>query len=245
MGEYTLDLISKIETYGCQIKLRDGGLGVTIVGGMKLPPDLLAIAKQHKEAIRQELIESRTSIDLLQELGVRAVLVTNSSEAERHINSLITSEQMIGLDFETTPLDGYEADHQILGPAGLDPLRSRPRLVQLYAGGDTVVVIDLDHVRVETLLPLWDGRLVAHNAIFETRILDLISSPAPIIDCTLLVYRHLYGCGASLAQVAAETLRLHVPKAEQTSDWSLESGFLVGRHQRQSSTSSSDATPRV
>ena len=41
-----------------------------------------------------------------------------------------TQIDSIGLDFETTVLDGY-TDDDALGAAGLDPLRSRPRLLQV------------------------------------------------------------------------------------------------------------------
>jgi DNA polymerase I len=164
---------------------------------------------------------SGTSSHLLQELSVKSILVTDEWEARRHITALIATGETIGFDIETTPLPGH-GDHPTLGPAALDPHRSRIRTVQLYGGGNEAIVIDMTSVLPNVLAPLWRAKLVAHNAMFETRFLDLIRRPAPVIDCTMLLARHVLGDLMGLAQLAKERLGLVVPKDGQTSDWSGE-----------------------
>ena len=56
--------------------------------------------------------------------------------------------------------------------AGLDPHRARIRLLQVYAGGDRVLVIDLDRTGAG-VLDLLDGvNVIAHNAAFELAFLE-------------------------------------------------------------------------
>ena len=56
--------------------------------------------------------------------------------------------------------------------AGLDPHRARIRLLQVYAGGDRVLVIDLDRTGAG-VLDLIDGvSVIAHNIAFELSFLE-------------------------------------------------------------------------
>ena len=56
--------------------------------------------------------------------------------------------------------------------ASLDPHRARIRLLQVYAGGDRVLVIDLDRTGVG-VLDLIDGvNVIAHNIAFELAFLE-------------------------------------------------------------------------
>ena len=56
--------------------------------------------------------------------------------------------------------------------AGLDPHRARIRLLQVYAGGDRVLVIDLDRTGAG-VLELLDGvNVIAHNVAFELAFLE-------------------------------------------------------------------------
>ena len=189
------------------------------------PPHVLAAIRCQKKGIIALLTAGAdtpaggASTDLLQKLGVRAVLVTDELSARQYIKELIASDEIIGLDFETTPLPGH-GDHPTLDSAALDPHRSRIRTVQLFGGGDEAIVIDMMTVPTNVLAPLWRAKLVAHNAMFETRFLDLIQRPAPVIDCTMLMAQHVLGNQMGLAKLAADTLDLVVPKDGQTSDWS-------------------------
>jgi DNA polymerase-1 len=162
-----------------------------------------------------------TSADLMGKLGVHAVLVTDELSARRRIKELIATGEMLGFDIETTPKPGH-GDHPTLGPVGLDPHRSRIRTVQLYGAGTEALVIDMATVPFSVLDPLWCADLVAHNAVFETRFLDLIRHPAPTIQCSMLLARHILSrkTNMNLAYLAEERLGLVVPKDGQTSDWS-------------------------
>ena len=62
--------------------------------------------------------------------------------------------------------------------AGLDPRRARIRLLQVYAGGDRVLVLDLHHTGAG-VLDLLDGvSVIAHNAGFEMSFLEAVASPS-------------------------------------------------------------------
>jgi hypothetical protein len=51
--------------------------------------------------------------------------------------------------------------------ASLDPYRAEIRLVQIYAGGRRVVVIDMTRVPWDLLDPLWNRTLVIHNGCWR------------------------------------------------------------------------------
>ena len=69
--------------------------------------------------------------------------------------------------------------------AGLDPRRSRIRLLQVYDGGDRVLVIDLDHTG-PGVLDLLDGvSVIAHNMAFELSFLEAAGVALGELHCTL------------------------------------------------------------
>ena len=56
--------------------------------------------------------------------------------------------------------------------AGLDPHRARIRLLQVYDGGDRVLVIDLDRIGAGVLDLLEGVNIIAHNVAFELAFLE-------------------------------------------------------------------------
>jgi DNA polymerase-1 len=127
---------------------------------------------------------------------------------------ILASRGPLGLDIETAPLPSWATDPR----AGLDPYRSRPRLLQV-ATADRVTVFDLNHVPVGLLAPLAHRNLVAHNATFELRHLAHAGLALGRVQDTMLMGRVLLGRRMSLADLAGEALGLTVDKALQTSDW--------------------------
>ena len=107
--------------------------------------------------------------------------------------------------------------------AGLDPHRSKISLVQIYAGGGRVAVIDMRRVAVAVLAPLWEQLLVAHNAAFELGHLAAHGIEPIEMHCTLQAVRLLNGPDATpLASACATYFGIELPKDLQTSDWSAE-----------------------
>jgi DNA polymerase-1 len=104
--------------------------------------------------------------------------------------------------------------------AGLDPRRSRIRLLQVYDGGDEVLVIDLDYTR-HGVLKLIDGvDIVAHNVAFELAYLEREDVAPRSIRCTMQATRLMLGeYNAGLSRAAEAFLDLRLDKTLQTSDW--------------------------
>jgi DNA polymerase-1 len=105
--------------------------------------------------------------------------------------------------------------------AGLDPHRGRIRLVQLYAGGNHVLVIDVFKCG-ERALQLLDGLdVVVHNAAFELAWLEHAGVELGEVHCSLQGARLTLGeRSTSLADAAQAYLEVALDKTEQVSDWS-------------------------
>ena len=104
--------------------------------------------------------------------------------------------------------------------AGLDPRRARIRLLQVYDGGDRVLVIDLDRTGAGVLDLLEGVSVIAHNMGFEMAFLEMAGIALGAIHCTLQACRLMLGEHAtSLADGAEAYLDLKLDKAEQTSNW--------------------------
>jgi DNA (cytosine-5)-methyltransferase 1 len=103
--------------------------------------------------------------------------------------------------------------------AALDPYRARIRLLQVYDGGKSVLVIDLDHAR--GVLDLLGGvNIIAHNAAFELAFLEHAGVAVGELQCTLQAARLTLGeHAAGLDDAAAHHLGVKLDKTLQTSDW--------------------------
>jgi DNA polymerase-1 len=192
----------------------------------------------------------RPSIDLLASLGVTAVVPTTAEEARAILGELITDSQKItpstvqkqrsvwlGFDIETAALraeeerpavhlrlrDGLPAANQpkFKGKAGLDPHRSRIRLLQLYGGGERCLVLDTSQVPIDAVAEAFRScTLVIHNAGFELRFLTEAGIELSRFEDTMQAAGLLLGVHRrSLEDAASAYLGIEVPKALQRSDW--------------------------
>ena len=104
--------------------------------------------------------------------------------------------------------------------AGLDPRRARIRLLQVYDGGDRVLVIDLDRTGVGVLELLEGVSVIAHNMAFEMSFLEQAGVALGPVHCTAQACRLMLGEHAtSLADGAEAYLDLQLDKTEQKGDW--------------------------
>jgi DNA polymerase I len=108
--------------------------------------------------------------------------------------------------------------------AGLDPHRARIRLLQVYAGGDRVLVIDLDRTGAGVFHLLDGAYVIAHNIAFELAFLEAEGVALGGMQCTLQAVRLSLGEHAtSLAAAARAYLNVDLDKTLQASDWNAPS----------------------
>jgi DNA polymerase I-like protein with 3'-5' exonuclease and polymerase domains len=187
-------------------------------------------------------------LDLLASLAITPVVPQSEAEALELIaeieadsdhatpDELRDQPGLIGLDIETAALPGieerppikltmkgrpYERPAVFKGTATLDPHRSRPRLVQLYAGGKRCLIIDAYIMPLTVLAPMLSRRtMVIHNAAFELNFLTASGLAIPCFEDTLQAAALLLGVRRrSLEDVAQSYLGVDIPKGLQTSDW--------------------------
>jgi DNA polymerase I-like protein with 3'-5' exonuclease and polymerase domains len=104
--------------------------------------------------------------------------------------------------------------------AGLDPRRSRIRLLQVYDGGDRVLVVDLDRTGAGVLGLLEGVSVIAHNMSFEIVFLESAGIALGAVHCTQQACRLMLGeKTASLADGAEAYLGLKLDKTEQKGNW--------------------------
>ena len=104
--------------------------------------------------------------------------------------------------------------------AGLDPHRARIRLLQIHAGGDSVLVIDLDYTGASVLDLLNGVSVIAHNVGFEMSFIEAAGVALGPVHCTMQACRLMLGERAdSLADGAEAYLDLKLDKTEQKGDW--------------------------
>jgi len=192
--------------------------------------------------------DAQTSVELLAELGEQMEFVTDPERAKGVVLAVcldaIRYACPIGIDMETVPLDEYRSPRLSVKitktgaravrqtppadeAAALDPHRSRPRLVQLHAGGGVTYVIDMDHVPADVLRPLADHALVAANAKFEIKhwLFNLnLPSPLDWHDCLtpmwLLHGSRWSNSDKTLATATKIVTGIVLPKGLGASDWS-------------------------
>jgi DNA polymerase-1 len=125
----------------------------------------------------------------------------------------VEGSSLVALDTETT---------------GLDPRRDRVRLLSLATGRGTFLV-DCFAVNPEPLFPLLAGRkLVAHNTLFDLRMLAPLGFVPGEVCCTMLLSQVLHAERRKgkprpkhrLEDVALRELGLALDKSLQRSDWS-------------------------
>lgn len=156
--------------------------------------------------------------ELLAGAGVAVRYLSEPGDAQRALAELaaLPDNGPWGVDIETLPLPAFRTDRK----AGLDPWRSRIRLVQVFPGGGTCYVFDVAALGLSPLMGLLNTRsLVAHNAVFEWKhLLHQGAAPARL-GCTLLQDNALGHGRRSLADVARDRLGWALDKTLQVSDW--------------------------
>ena len=186
--------------------------------------------------------DAKAVVALLKEHAGRARYIVKEDEAVDVVAELMRAEAL-AFDTETAPLPHYRSPVPIAftkagalckrqpttGAAGLalDPYRSRVRLVSVFGGTKTgVVVFDLYKVSWGALAPLWTKPLVAANATFDVRRLmeEAHVAPAVVFDVLRVaaLTHGLVGQSVSLASLARDLINLVLPKTLAVSDWGAE-----------------------
>jgi DNA polymerase-1 len=245
------ELLASTRNSGAGFRLR--GNSVLVSQPSRLPPDIRATLRSRTRELWDHLGGStldRPSLELLARLAVQTVVPRTLDEAhavlaeiEADSDALMHGELhgragLVGLDIETAALAGTEqrppvklrkngtpAKHQraLNRDPGLDPHRSRIRLVQLYGGGARCAVLDTDLVPLKVLTPVLRRRTaVIHNASFELRHLAAAGVELIRFEDTMQAAGLLLGVyRRGLDDAALEYLDIvELPKGLQRSDWS-------------------------
>jgi DNA polymerase I len=220
------------------VRFRIRGADLEVAGAEELHLDDRACLRTYLPDIRARLEPPASEMGLLERLGVDVEVITELERAEAVLTGL--GPGAFGLDIETAPItpNGAERPWIVLTKAGrravhqpryndkaaLDPLRARPRLVQIYVpAAATVYVLDFAALPFEVLRLLEDRHLIIHNAGFELMMLAACGIRLRRSWDSLQLARLALGAergGLRLGDVAAEFLDLELPKEEGTSDWS-------------------------
>src|SRR6185437_7839653 len=96
------------------------------------------------------------------------------------------------------------------------------RLIQVYDGGDSVHVFDLKRgVNLNTLRPLFQCPLIAHNAAFEKQFLTHEGIHPMQLRCTMQMAKKINPHARSLEAAAQYFLGARLNKSFQKADWSV------------------------
>ena len=228
-------MLAKASALG--VRFRIAGATLQIGGAGALHPDDQATLRRYLVDIRARLEPPAPEVDLLEELDVGVEYVADIDRALEVLAAL--GPGALGFDIETAgdgsaarpwitiTKAGLRSKRQPDGEddgAGLDPIRARVRLAQIYdPAAATVYVLDLFAVPIAVLAALEDRPLLIHNSGFELAMLGASGIHLRRAWCTLQMARLALGAergGLRLADVAAEFLDgLELPKDEQVSDW--------------------------
>lgn len=150
--------------------------------------------------------------------------VKDKTLAAQLLSELMQKDDLIGIDVETAPLPEYRS----LNAAGLSPYLSSIRLLQVFDSRN-VIVFDLQHIDCNDLFIdfLESKRFLAHNAVFEIAQFYKLGVRHIKIGCTRILAKLLFhasfpndvGLGASLADLSASLLGVHLSKDMQISNW--------------------------
>ena len=157
-----------------------------------------------------------TSKEILDSAGFAVRFISEPKLVAGALEDLMKAD-MLGLDIETAKRGKYSVHKN----AGLDPHLSRIRLVQI-CDDKTVYVFDLDFIDLQTLAPVFDLPMVAHNSVFEMKHLIHAGLGLENINCTMLMVNALDGTLPKLVALAKAWLEWEIPKQLQTSDWSVK-----------------------
>jgi|TARA_B100002003_G_scaffold251677_1_gene296645 DNA polymerase-1 len=156
-----------------------------------------------------------SSHELLEKQGIKVCYITNPAPAKEVVKKLSMVKAHLALDIETAKLCPFEENQK----AGLDPRLSKIRLIQIYDGGCRVYIFNMFVLNKEILKPLWDKKMVAHNAVFELKHLNNVGIFPSSLDCTMLMGNAITNKLRKLKVLAMDRLGWLVGKDLQTSDW--------------------------
>ena len=188
----------------------------------------IAEEPQARRLLAEMVASGRVAIDIetapnrpaVERLGTLLREQADTVGALKALRKLKASEDKVGALTAKARRLAAEIKYTSTKSAGLDPHRARIRLIQIYNGGDCVLVVDLDHTGTG-VLELLDGvSIVAHNAAFELAFLEAAGVALGEIQCTAQMARLTLGEHAtSLGDAAATYLGLDLDKTLQSSDW--------------------------
>ena len=196
----------------------------------------MAEEPQARRLLAEMVASGRVAVDIetapnrpaVERLGTLLREQADTSGALKALRKLKASEDKIGALTATAKRLAAEVSYTSTRSAGLDPHRARIRLIQVYGGGDCVLVVDLDHTGAG-VLELLDGvNIVAHNAAFELAFLEAAGVALGEIQCTAQMARLTLGehatsladCGGGLpgprSRQDAAVQRLERPSPDPT-----------------------------
>ena len=170
-------------------------------------------------------IEKRTIYNIFEKeksilpLEVMVKYITSIDDATSAFKEIGAAKGALSLDIETYPKEGGN---------GLDPFTSEIRLVQLYFGGESVYVFDLQNIPLRAFPDhIWKRPIICHNALFELKHLLHRGIELEQLGCTMLMGFVLQGYSRggnlSLKGLTKKYLGIELSKEEQLSDWSQKS----------------------
>ena len=166
-------------------------------------------------ALDIETAPNRSEVDRVAELTQAKEVVTGRFKALGKLGA--PADEIAAIVAEGKKL---AAQIKFAEAAALDPRRSRIRLLQVYTGGDRVLVIDLDRTGAGVLAMLDGASVICHNAAFEMSFLEIAGIALGEVHCTLQATRLTLGERAvSLADAASAYLNMTLDKKPQRSDW--------------------------
>jgi DNA polymerase I-like protein with 3'-5' exonuclease and polymerase domains len=184
------------------------------------------------KGISKEIAQAETLRDWIAENG-GVQYATSEHELVEWLDTTV-SDRIIGIDIETAKAPGFE-DHPL---AGLLPVATRIRTVQLWQEGLPALVVDCFHAGYDWLAKLDGVSMAAHNGLFERQhILHAAGLDLTTVRCTMQMLRPFVGRNLSLVnamkKLAAESdeipeswgvdaLGITLSKALQVSDWGRE-----------------------
>lgn len=168
--------------------------------------------------------ESQFNIEFLGET-LNGVYVKDRTTALRITEKLLNSSEYFGFDIETMANIGFDNVLEVL----VDPLRSKPRLAQFYAGKN-VVVFDLMHIGSTDFLNrlFTQKKLIAHNALFEIQhLLHNFKVKEFDVGCTFLAAKLIghakvpddSGISYSLGSITKQVLKTEIWKDIDHAFW--------------------------
>ena len=136
----------------------------------------------------------------------------------------LRTADLLAIDIETMPkaIVPTECSNWSLKLRALNPKSADIRLIQVYDGGDSVHVFDLKRgVILNTLRPLFQRPLIAHNAAFEKQFLAHQGIHPIELRCTMQMAKKINPNARSLEAAAQYFLGARLNKSFQNADWSV------------------------